>query len=68
MQPTRNDRAGFSLVELLVKPFAAFLDAGLELHYFGSGGILLPAVGLTLLVGVVSVIGVAVGIPTSVIV
>ena len=25
-----------ALVELLVRPFAAFLDAGLELHYFGQ--------------------------------
>ena len=43
-----------ALVELLVKPFSAFLDAGLELNYLGSGGILLPAIGLTLLVGIVS--------------
>ena len=43
-----------ALVELLVKPFAAFLDADLTLSYFGSNGILLPAIGLTLLVGVVS--------------
>ncbi|GAA3893070.1 ABC transporter permease [Sphingomonas limnosediminicola] len=43
-----------ALVELLVKPFAAFLDADLTLHYFGQGGILLPAIGLTLLVGIVS--------------
>ena len=43
-----------ALVELLVKPFAAFLDAGLELRYFGSGGILLPALALTLIVGIVS--------------
>ena len=43
-----------ALVELLVKPFAAFLDADLTLNYFGSDGILLPAVGLSLLVGIVS--------------
>jgi putative ABC transport system permease protein len=43
-----------TLVELLVKPFAAFLDAGLTLNYVGKGGILLPAIILTLLVGVVS--------------
>jgi putative ABC transport system permease protein len=43
-----------ALVEILVKPFAAFLDADLSLKYFGSGGILLPAIGLTLLVGIVS--------------
>jgi putative ABC transport system permease protein len=43
-----------ALVELLVKPFAGFLDADLALAYFGRGGILLPAIGLTLLVGIVS--------------
>src|SRR4029453_10912311 len=43
-----------ALVELLVKPFAAFLDAGIKLSYFGSDGILLPAIGLALLVGVLS--------------
>ena len=43
-----------ALVELLVKPFAAFLDADLRLDYLGSDGILLPAIGLTLLVGVIS--------------
>ena len=43
-----------ALVELLVKPFAAFLEADLSLSYFGSQGILLPAIGLTLLVGIVS--------------
>ena len=44
----------FAVVELLVKPFAAFLDADLALSYFGGGGILLPAIGLTLVVGIVS--------------
>ena len=43
-----------ALVELLVKPFAAFLDADLGLSYFGTHGILLPAIGLTLLVGLAS--------------
>jgi len=43
-----------ALVELLVKPFAAFLDADLTLNYVGKGGILLPAIILTVLVGVVS--------------
>jgi putative ABC transport system permease protein len=43
-----------ALVELLVKPFANFLDADLTLNYIGEGGILLPAILLTLLVGVVS--------------
>jgi putative ABC transport system permease protein len=45
---------GLALVELLVRPFAAFLDADLAVDYLGRGGILLPAIGLTLLVGVVS--------------
>jgi putative ABC transport system permease protein len=43
-----------ALVELLVRPFAAFLDADLSLSYFGKDGILLPAIGLTLVVGIVS--------------
>src|SRR3954451_3190480 len=43
-----------ALVELLVKPFAAFLDADIALSYFGKGGILLPAVGLALFVGLLS--------------
>ena len=43
-----------ALVELLINPFAAFLDADLKLSYFGTDGILLPAIGLTLLVGIVS--------------
>jgi putative ABC transport system permease protein len=43
-----------ALVELLVRPFAAFLDADLRLDYVGAGGILLPAIGLTLIVGIVS--------------
>ncbi len=43
-----------ALVELLVRPFAAFLDADLSLRYFGSGGILVPAIVLTLLVGIIS--------------
>jgi len=43
-----------ALVELLVKPFAAFLDSDITLNYFGSNGVLLPAILLTLFVGVVS--------------
>ena len=43
-----------ALVELLVRPFAAFLRADLSLNYFGASGILLPALALTLLVGIVS--------------
>ena len=34
-----------ALVELLVTPFAAFLDADIALNYFGSDGVLLPAIG-----------------------
>jgi putative ABC transport system permease protein len=43
-----------ALVELLVKPFAAFLDADLALAYLGRDGVLLPAIALTLLVGIIS--------------
>jgi putative ABC transport system permease protein len=43
-----------SIVEVLVKPLGAFLDAKLALDYFGTGGILFPAVGLTLFVGLLS--------------
>jgi putative ABC transport system permease protein len=43
-----------ALVELLVRPFAAFLDSGISLNYLGRGGVLLPAIGLTLLVGIAS--------------
>jgi putative ABC transport system permease protein len=43
-----------ALVELLVRPFAVFLDASLALNYLGRDGILLPAIGLTLLVGILS--------------
>jgi putative ABC transport system permease protein len=43
-----------ALVELLVRPFAAFLDADLTLNYVGAGGVLLPAIGIALLVGILS--------------
>ncbi|HEX5237807.1 MAG TPA: FtsX-like permease family protein, partial [Sphingomicrobium sp.] len=43
-----------TLVELLVRPFAAFLNADLTLNYFGVRGIFLPAIALTFLVGIVS--------------
>jgi len=43
-----------ALVELLVKPFAAFLDADIILSYFGRDGVLVPAIGLTLFVGILS--------------
>jgi putative ABC transport system permease protein len=40
-----------ALCELLLPSLSAFLNADLEISYFGSGGVLLPAVGLLLLVG-----------------
>ncbi|HMI40656.1 MAG TPA: FtsX-like permease family protein [Sphingomicrobium sp.] len=43
-----------ALVELLVKPFAAFLESDISLSYFGADGVLLPAVALALFVGVIS--------------
>lgn len=39
-------------VELLLPAFNSFLDAGIELQYFGSGGVLIPLVLLVLVVGV----------------
>jgi putative ABC transport system permease protein len=41
-----------ALVELLMPPFAAFLDAGISLSYFGANGIALPVILLVLAVGV----------------
>jgi putative ABC transport system permease protein len=41
-----------ALVELLVKPFAAFLDADFRLSYFGQSGIAIPVILLVLFVGV----------------
>jgi putative ABC transport system permease protein len=41
-----------AMVELLMPPFAAFLDADLSVSYLGAGGIALPVVVLVLLVGV----------------
>jgi putative ABC transport system permease protein len=41
-----------ALVELLVRPFAAFLDADITLNYVGKEGVLMPAIGLTLIVGI----------------
>ena len=41
-----------ALVELLMPPFAAFLDADLDVAYFGANGIALPVLALVLLVGV----------------
>jgi putative ABC transport system permease protein len=40
--------------ELFISPFAAFLNADLNLNYFGSMGIGFPALALTLLVGFAS--------------
>jgi putative ABC transport system permease protein len=40
------------LVELLIRPFAAFLDTDMKLSYFGSGGIALPVIALVAAVGV----------------
>ena len=41
-----------ALVELLMPPFAAFLDADMSVSYFGAGGIALPVIALVLIVGV----------------
>lgn len=41
-----------ALAELLVRPFAAFLDADFRLTYLGANGMLLPALTLMLIVGV----------------
>jgi putative ABC transport system permease protein len=43
-----------ALIELLVRPFSAFLDADIALTYLGKDGVLLPAIALTLLVGILS--------------
>ena len=40
-----------ALVEIVLPWFGNFLDADLELHYFGHGGMFLPMIGLGLLVG-----------------
>ncbi|HWH18196.1 MAG TPA: ABC transporter permease [Allosphingosinicella sp.] len=40
-----------AFVELALPSFAAFLDADLEMRYFGEGGLILPILGLVLLVG-----------------
>lgn len=41
-----------AMLELAIRPFGAFLNADLALGYFGADGVLLPATGLALLVGV----------------
>ena len=45
---------GLAICELALRPFAALLDADISLNYFGVSGVLLPAVILTLIVGVAS--------------
>src|SRR5699024_1118789 len=40
-----------AMVELLLRPFNAFLDADIALVYWGSGGVLLPVLVLLLVVG-----------------
>jgi putative ABC transport system permease protein len=40
-----------AMVELLVRPFAAFLDADMKLTYFGADGIILPVLLLVAAVG-----------------
>jgi len=40
-----------AMVELLLPALSRFLDADLEMRYFGAGGMLLPVLGLVVLVG-----------------
>ncbi|MBS0479483.1 MAG: ABC transporter permease [Proteobacteria bacterium] len=40
-----------ALAELAIHPLNAFLNADMALHYFGRGGIILPLIGLTVVVG-----------------
>jgi putative ABC transport system permease protein len=40
-----------AVVEIALPWFSNFLDADLQLHYFGQGGLILPMIGLVLLVG-----------------
>jgi len=42
----------FTAVELILPFFNRFLDADMQLHYLGAGGVLLPGLALVLLVGV----------------
>ncbi|MFC7500179.1 ABC transporter permease [Enterovirga sp. GCM10030262] len=41
-----------AMVELAIRPFAAFLEADLSVSYLGAGGILLPVLLLVLIVGI----------------
>jgi len=45
---------GLTFAELTLPWFAAFLNADLKLNYLGANGVLLPAIGLTLIVGIAS--------------
>ena len=40
-----------AFVEMALPSFSRFLDADLEMRYFGEGGLILPIIGLVLLVG-----------------
>ena len=40
-----------ALVELLLPPLSAFLEASLSIRYFGAGGVFLPIILLVLIVG-----------------
>ena len=40
-----------AIAELALPALSSFLDAELDLHYFGAGGMILPILGLVLLVG-----------------
>jgi len=44
--------AALAIVELTLPALSGFLDAGLTMRYFGSGGIFGPVVALTLVVGI----------------
>jgi putative ABC transport system permease protein len=41
-----------ALVELLLPSFNAFLNAEIELRYFGAGGVILPLVAMVFIVGI----------------
>lgn len=40
-----------ALAELALAPLNSFLDAAMEIHYFGSHGVLLPVIALAIVVG-----------------
>ncbi|HEV2867618.1 MAG TPA: FtsX-like permease family protein, partial [Allosphingosinicella sp.] len=45
--------AALATTELLLPPLSAFLDAELNMRYFGAGGLFIPIVALVLVVGAV---------------